>query len=165
MCRNAVDTCGGRFCLACLRRGFDVPSIERASSPQIELLTGKPSENLCPFRGGQLQPGGVLIKRGRRGRGCWSRLIESSGSMPPVWGFLSTVSTLPWTSPASSRGGPRFSATHRASLALVLEIGCRTPSMGQPVTSRDFHGTHLGLQGKEEAVAVHLSARWARLFR
>jgi len=46
-----------------------------------------PSENLCPFRGGQLQPGGVLIKWGRRGRGCWSRLIESSGSMPPVEGI------------------------------------------------------------------------------
>ena len=31
--------------------------------PQIELLAGNPSENLCPVRGGQ-QPGGVLIKRG-----------------------------------------------------------------------------------------------------
>jgi len=26
-------------------------------------------------------------------------------------------------------------------------------------------GAFLGLQGKEEAVAVHLFARWARLFR
>jgi len=37
-----------------LRGGFDVLSIERASSPQIEFLVGSPSENLCPFRGGQL---------------------------------------------------------------------------------------------------------------
>ena len=37
--------------------------------PQVELLSGGPSENLCPVRGGQLQPGGVLIKRGRRDRG------------------------------------------------------------------------------------------------
>ena len=28
-----------------------------------------------------------------------------------------------------------------------------------------FTGTSLGLQGKEEAVAVRLFARWARLFR
>jgi len=55
--------------------------------PRIELLAGNPSENLCPVRGGQLQPGGVLIKRGRRGRGCWSRSIESSGSMPPFEGI------------------------------------------------------------------------------
>jgi hypothetical protein len=32
-----------------LRGGFDVLSIERASSPQIEFLAGSPSENLCPF--------------------------------------------------------------------------------------------------------------------
>jgi len=108
--------------------------------PQIKLLAGNPSENLCPVRGGQLQPRDVLIKRGRRGRGCWSRSIESSGSMPPFGGFLSTVSTLPWTSPASSGGRPRFSTTHRASLTLVLEIGCRTHSAGQPATSRDFRG-------------------------
>jgi len=60
--------------------------------------------------------------------------------MPPVGGFLSTVSTLPWTSPASSRGGPRFSSTRRASLTLVLEIGCRTLSASQPATSRGFQG-------------------------
>ena len=59
--------------------------------------------------------------------------------MPPVGGFLSTVSTLPWTSPASSRGGSRFSTTRWASLTQVLEIGCRTLSEGQPATSRDFH--------------------------
>jgi len=55
--------------------------------PRIELLAGNPSENLCPVRRGQLQLGGVLIKRGRRGRGCWSRSIESSGSMPPFGGI------------------------------------------------------------------------------
>jgi len=55
-------------------------------------------------------------------------------------GFLLTVSTLPWTSPANSRGGPRFSTTHWASLTLVLEIGCRTLSAGQPATSRGFRG-------------------------
>ena len=37
-----------------LRGGFDVLSIEQASSPQMEFLAGSPSENLCPFRGGQL---------------------------------------------------------------------------------------------------------------
>ena len=58
----------------------------------------------------------------------------------PSGGFLSIVSTLPWTSPASCRGGPRFSTTRRASLTLVLEIGCRTHSAGQRVTSRDFRG-------------------------
>ena len=51
-----------------------------------------------------------------------------------------TISTLPWTSPASSRGRPRFSSTRRASLTLVLEIGCRTLSAGQPTTSRGFRG-------------------------
>ena len=55
--------------------------------PQIELLASNPSENLCPIREGQLQLGDVLIKRGRRGRGCWSRSIESSGSMPPFGGI------------------------------------------------------------------------------
>jgi len=60
--------------------------------------------------------------------------------MPLVGGFLSTVSTLPWTSPVSSRGGPRFSTTRWASLTLVLEIGCRTLSAGQPATSRGFRG-------------------------
>jgi len=40
----------------------------------------------------------------------------------------------------SSRGGPRFSTTHWASLTLVLEIGCRTLSVGQPATSRGFRG-------------------------
>ena len=55
--------------------------------PRIELLAGNPSENLCLVRGGQLQPGGVLIKWGRRGWGCWSRSIESSGSMPPFGGI------------------------------------------------------------------------------
>ena len=39
----------------------------------------------------------------------------------------------------SSRGGPRFSTTRRASLTLVLEIDYRTLSAGQPATSRDFH--------------------------
>jgi len=55
--------------------------------PQIELLAGNPSENLFPVRGGQLQPGGVLIKQGRRGRGYWFRSIESSGSMPTFKGI------------------------------------------------------------------------------
>ena len=32
---------------------------------------------------------------------------------------------------------PRLSTTRRASLTLVLEIGCRTLSAGQPATSRD----------------------------
>ena len=58
----------------------------------------------------------------------------------PSGRFLSTVSTRPWTSPASSRGGPRILTTRWASLALVLEIGCRTLSAGQPVTSRGFRG-------------------------
>jgi len=60
--------------------------------------------------------------------------------MPPIGGFLSTVSTLPRTSPASSRGGPRLSTTRWASLTLVLEIGCRTLSAGQPATSQGFCG-------------------------
>ena len=77
-------------------RGFDrlvlvgIATYSRWSEchlPQIALLSGNPSENLCPVRGGQLQPGGVLIKRGRCGQGYWSRSIESSGSMPPFMGI------------------------------------------------------------------------------
>ena len=55
--------------------------------PQVELLSGNPSENMCPVRGGQLWPGGILIKRGRCDRGYWSRSIESSGSLPPLVGI------------------------------------------------------------------------------
>jgi len=53
-------------------------------------------------------------------------------------GSLSTISTLPWTSPVSLRGGPRSSTARWGSLTPVLEIGCRTLSVGQPATSRGF---------------------------
>ena len=60
--------------------------------------------------------------------------------MPPVGGIpldcLDPISDIP--SEFSRR--PRFSSTRRASLTLVLEIGCRTLSVGQPMTSRGFHG-------------------------
>ena len=45
-------------------RDRDVLPVERASSPRDELLSGNPSENLCPVRGGRLQPGGVVFKAG-----------------------------------------------------------------------------------------------------
>jgi len=56
----------------------------------------------------------------------------------PSGGSLYTVSSLPWTSPASLRGGPRSSTARWGSLTPVLEIGCRTLSVGQPATSRGF---------------------------
>ena len=74
--------------MARFARGFQ-RTLDRASviHPKLSDRTSSPSEKLCPFRGGQLQPGCVLIKRFRRGRGYWSRSTESSGSMPPVGGI------------------------------------------------------------------------------
>ena len=133
--------------------------------PQVELLLCDPSENLCPVRGGQLQPGGVLIKQGQCDRGYWSRSIESSGSLPPSVGIPLDHLVLALDIPSEFSRQASFSNTRWASQTLVLEIDCQTRSAGLSATSRDFRRDRFVpcLIGEGRVTTVSLFTRWEPL--
>jgi hypothetical protein len=61
--------------------------------------------------------------------------MESSGSLPPSVGIPLDLPVLALDIPTESSRQASFSYTRWASLTLVLEIDCRTSSVGQSATS------------------------------
>ena len=107
------------------------------------------------------------MKRGRRGRGYWSRSIESSGSMPPLGGIPLDRLVLALDIPSES-----------SRLASFFDRSLGTPDSGtrdlaiepvrwvslRPLEILIIVSTYLGSQGKERIAAIRLFALWARLF-
>ena len=106
------------------------------------------------------------MKQGRRGRGYRSHSIESSGSMPPFGGI--PLDSLDPTLDIASESSRRASIFDHS---LGIPDSWCSRSAVEPFRRASHRpletivGAYLGLRSKEVAVAVRLSARWARLFR